>query len=199
MSKKENSGLYKLVAFMGKGFIPYIIGSLGNSAINAFCFNLVMAVLMKDLFNAASKGSKDLFMRAIIIAVLSLLIAVVIQPIFVYMSDKARKKTMKKIRTKSYNHMTELSISYFEKNHSGNIMSRLTNDIKIIEDIYGNHIFQIAFILFLGVGSLILMFIYEWRLALFAVIFEILSIFISVRISKKVRDISDDVQDKRSK
>lgn len=199
MFKKQKSDLYKPIAFMEKRFWPYIIGTLGNNAIMAFCFNIVMAILMRDLFNAASKGSKDLFMRAVIIATSSLLFALIIQPIFVYVSRKAQKKTMKKIRLRAYNHMTELPISYFEREHSGSIMSRLTNDIKIIEDIYDVHFDRICFILFLGIGSTIVMFIYEWRLALLAVIFEAISIFTSVIISKKIRKISDDVQVKRSK
>lgn len=184
---------------MEKRFWPYIIGIIGNNAIMAFCFNIVMAILMKDLFNAANEGNKNLFIKAVIIAASSLLIALIIQPFFVYISRKAQKKTMKQIRLIAYNHMTEIPISYFEREHSGNIMSRLTNDIKIIEDIYQIHIPRICFTLLLGIGSIILMFIYDWRLSLYAVIFEIVSVFMSVKISGKIRIISDDVQIKRSK
>lgn len=199
MFRKNKSDLYKPVAFMGKRFWSYIIGVIGNNAIQAFCFNIVMAILMKDLLNAASQGSKDLFIRAIIIGVASLLFALIFEPICVYMSKKVQKMTMKEIRLKAYNHMTELPVSYFEREHSGSIMSRLTNDIKIIEDIYDVHIPRTFFILFLGTGSGILMLIYNWRLALFAVVVEVLSIFISVKISKKIKKVSNDVQVKRSK
>ena len=199
MFKKQKGDLHNSVAFMEKRFFPYIIGVIGNNAIMAFCFNIVMAIIMKDLFNAASKGDKNLFLRAVIIAVASLLIAVIIQPIFVYISRKTQKLTMKKIRVRAYNHMTNLPISFFEKEHSGSIMSRLTNDIKIIEDIYQFHIERIVFILLLGTGATIVMFIYDWRLALYALTFELLSIFTSVKISKKIRVISDDVQIKRGK
>ncbi len=197
MFKRQKSAFYP-VTFMENRFWPYIIGIIGNNAIEAFCFQIVMAILMKDVFNAAMAGNKYLFSRAVLIAASSLLIAVIIRPVLVYISNKATKKTMKKIRLKAYNHMTELPVSYFEREHSGGIMSRLTNDIKITEDIYNDHIPKICFVLFLGTGSAILMFIYDWRLALYAVMFEILSIFISVKISKKIRKISDDIQAKRS-
>lgn len=196
--KKQERPFLKSVTYMRKQIIPYMIGVIGNNLIMAFCFNIVMAILMKDLFNAASGGGKDLFIRAVIIAVSSLLIAIILQPIFVFLSSKAQKKTMNKLRVKAYNHMIELPVSYFEKEHSGNIMSRLTNDIKIIEDIYHVHIPRICFMLFLGLGSLALMFIYDWKLSLYATIFELLSIFISVIIAIRIKIISDDVQTKRS-
>lgn len=199
MFKKQKSDLFKSIKFMEKRVWTYIIGVIGDKAISAICFNIVMAILMKDLFNAAKEVDKGLLIRAVIIASSSLLVALVFQPIFVYISNKSTKKTMKQIRLKAYNSMTELPVSYFEKEHSGGIMSRLTNDIKIVEDIYSVHIPRICFALFLGIGSTILMVIYNWRLSLYAVIFEILSISISIKLSKKIRRISNDVQVKRSK
>ncbi len=199
MLNRRNRNIYNPLGFMEKNFLPYIIGIIGENAIQAFCVNIVLAVLMKDIFNAAVEFNRSLLIRAVIIALSSLMIALALKPIFTYMYSKAAKKTMKKIRLKAYNHMTELPVSYFEREHSGDTMSRLTNDIKVIEDIYNVQIKRICFILFLGVGSTALMFIYEWKLALFAVIVEILSVFISVRIAKRMRKISDRVQIKKSK
>ena len=199
MLKLKGKELYEVKSFMGKRFWPYIVGVIGFNAIMAFCFNIVMAIIMKDLFNAALEGSGSLFLRAIIVGVASLLLALVVNPLFGYISKRAQKQTMRDIRVKAYNHMIKLSIPYFEKKHSGNIMSRLTNDIKVIENIYDNHIGRIAFILLLGLGSTIVMFVYDWRIALYALTFEILSISTSVKISKKIRGVSDVVQEGRSK
>ncbi len=199
MFKRRKRNVYGPMDFMEKRIWTYAIGIIGNNAIQAFCSNIVLAVLMKDLFNAAAKGNKDLFMRAVIIAAASILTTLLLKPVFVYMYNKASKKTMKKIRLKAFNHMTELPIFYFEKEHTGNIMSMLTNDIKIIEDIYDVQINRMVFIMFLGVGSIILMFIYNWKLALYAAVFEILSVFTSAKISKKIRRISNEVQIERSK
>jgi ABC-type multidrug transport system fused ATPase/permease subunit len=154
---------------------------------------------MKDLFNAAIQGNKSLFMRAVIIALASLMFVLILKPVFVHMYRKATKKIMKKIRLKAFNHMTELPIFYFEREHTGNIMSMLTNDIKIIEDIYDIHINRMVFTLFLGAGSTIFMFIYNWKLALYAAVFEILSVLTSAKIAKKIRRISGEVQTERSK
>ena len=199
MFKKKKSDFYKSIFFMGKWFWPYITGIIGNNALQAFCFHLVLAILMKDLFNAVNENSRDLFIRAIIISLSSLLMALILKPIFLHMCRKAQKRTMKNIRQKSFNHMTELPVSYFEREHSGSIMSRLTNDIKIIEDIYQVYINRIAYYLFLGIGSVILMIVFDWRLALFSLIFEGLSILTSAIIANKIKKISDDVQLKRSK
>lgn len=198
MIKVKGRGLYKIAKLMGRDFYLYIVAIMGENFIRAFCYNIVMAVLMRDLFNAASQGSSTLFLRAIIIALSSLILAIVLQPIFVYISKKIQKKTMQRIRTKAYNHLIGLPISYYEKEHSGNIISRLTNDIKIIEEIYDFHIPHACFIFFLGTGSAILMFAYNWQLALFAVLLEITSVYISIKISKNIRRKSKQVQSKQA-
>lgn len=197
MFNRKKNDLYGPMRFMKKRIWTYAIGIIGNNLIQAFCVNIVLAILMKDLFNAAAVGNKDLFMRAVIIAVASFLMTLLFKPVYIYMYSKASKNTMKEIRLETFNHMTELPVSYFEKEHTGNIMSRLTNDINIIEDIYMNQINGLCFNLFLGVGSTILMFMYNWKLALYAVIFEILSVSTSAKIAKKIRSISDEVQAER--
>ena len=199
MFKKKQSDFCRSIALMEKWFWTYTIGIIGTNALQAFCFSLVLALLMKDLFNAVSEHSGDLFIRAIVLAVSSLVMAIILQPIFVYMCKKAQKNIMKNIRLKAFNYMTELPVSFFEREHSGGIMSRLTNDIKIIEDIYNLYFDRIIFYIFLGIGSVILMMIFDWRLALFSLTFEGLSILTSTIIAKKIRKISDDVQSKRSK
>lgn len=199
MNKLKGKELYEVKSFMGKRFWPYIFGVVGFNGVMAFCFNIVMAIIMKDLFNSAVKGSGSLFFRAIIVGVSSLLLALIVNPFFGYIYKRAQKQTMKDIRIRAYNHMIKLSIPYFEKNHSGNIMSRLTNDIKIIENIYDYQIGRIAFVLLLGLGSTIVMFVYDWRIALYALTFEGLSIATSVKISKRIRAVSDEVQEGRSK
>ncbi len=197
MFNRKKSNLYGPMRFMKKRIWTYAIGVIGNNFIQAFCVNIVLAILMKDLFNAAAVGNKDLFIRAVIIAVASFLITLLFKPVFIYIYSKASKNTMKEIRLETFNHMAELPLSYFEKEHTGNIMSRLTNDINIIEDIYMNQINGLCFNLFLGVGSTILMFMYNWKLALYAAIFEILSVSTSAKIAKKIRSISDEVQAER--
>ncbi len=184
---------------MGRNRWPYLLGVMGYNTVMAFCFNIVMAILMKDLFNAASQGQRNLFLRAIIIGLSSLILAIIVQPIFAYVYAKAQKNTMKEIREKAFNHMIQLPIYYFEAEHRGNVMSKLTNDIKIIEDVYDIYLKRLAFILLLGTGSTILMFIYDWKIALYALLFEGLSIYTSIRISRKIKRASGTVQLSRSK
>ncbi len=49
---------------------------------------------------------------------------------------KSIKQVMANFRKKVFEHIQKLSMSYFETHHSGDIVSRLTNDLETIESIY---------------------------------------------------------------
>lgn len=199
MRKSYSQNFMITMKYMGRNFWLYLIGVLGSNIIMVFCTQMVMAIIMKDLFNAANQSSAVLFNRAVLVGVTSLLIAVFIQPIFVFIAKKAQKSTMKEIRVKVYQHMIDLPVTYFGCEHSGTLLSRLTNDVQMIEEIYDVQINRIIYVILLGVGSSILMFVFDWRMALFALTFESMSIASSMLITKRLRDVSYMVQEKKGR
>jgi len=73
-------------------------------------------------------------------------------------------------RVDTYRHLTELSLSYFHRNKTGDIMSRLSNDVNSVEDmvVHGtDEVISDGLRVLLSVGT---MFAMNWHLALLSLI-----------------------------
>lgn len=116
-----------------------------------------------------------------------------------YTGALLEEKIMKEIRDKTYSHLHTLSLTYFHQTDSGEIISRLTNDISLIKNsiklgvlIFWQHLLLIF-------GYFCFAFYISWRLLVFVIIiFPLLGYLIS-RLSKRLRQRSNEVQQNMSK
>lgn len=94
---------------------------------------------------------------------------------------------MKDLRDDAFNHLHKLPLSYFKKERTGNLISRFTNDINIIQSsisaTFSNLIKEpLTVIVFLGIALSI-----SWQLTLFAFIILPFSFAIIIWIGLKLR------------
>ena len=172
----------------------YTIRVLIDSALTSICYNIVLAFIMKDVINAIAYKNTMLMKRAFYVAIVSFLIAFILQPVFKFLYKACIRKTMAEIRLKTFEHMEDLKVENFENHHTGDLISRMTNDVEVIQQIYINQIPTLIFALIHGLVAMISMFIMEWRLALIAVTIGLISVIISTAFSKSIRRSSDEVQ-----
>lgn len=199
LKKIRENDLFKVLSFMKKRMILYLTSVIIGNAITCVCFNIVIAFITKDVFDAVQKGEKLLIMKACMLAVSTFIIGAIIRPITSYISNLCVKTTMKEIRMKAFNKLEDLNIDIFEKDHSGNFLSIVTNDINNIETIYTNEINMLVFAIMQGcvaVGSMIIL---EWRLAIVVTVLGIITVFINNCFSKKIRLLNDKLQTQLSK
>jgi ATP-binding cassette, subfamily B, multidrug efflux pump len=64
-------------------------------------------------------------------------------------------------------HVEHLSVPYFDKNPSGRLLTRVTNDIKALSELFTASISVLALDVMIILGTLIAMFVLHWKLALF--------------------------------
>jgi len=81
------------------------------------------------------------------------------------------QRTVAKIRKDAFDRLQLLPVKYYDQNQSGDIVSRLTNDV----DLISNNLAQISNEVIASIitmfGSLIMMFVVNWSLALIAIVF----------------------------
>lgn len=194
MYKKQ---LYQLVLFMKPRIWAYILGIVGN-CLSSAGFGIAVAFILKDMFNAAVKGRTDLQIRAVIIVCVSVAGLSIISTLTGYLCNWCVKKTMAEIRLKLYEHITGLPMAYYENHHSGDILSRMTNDIHVMEGLYSGNLTAVLTTLFRGVGCSASLFILEWRIALIVIIIGAVSAFINTRFMKPLHVVGEIVQKQQS-
>lgn len=196
MKNLHKDEFVKMLTLMGKNKWKYIIGLLGG----CFCpasFRIISAFVNKNMINAATSGEVGLLTKALFLAIAALIFSCIIDPICRYMYNKSIKETMRDIRGMVFSHVEKLPMSYLEKNHSGDTISRLTNDVNIMENVYGGQMFALVIAAFMGISSTVTMFSLDYKLAVLMIFLGLVSMKINVKYSAPIRKISDEVQKRR--
>lgn len=79
-------------------------------------------------------------------------------------------KVERDLRRKMFNKAKDLSVSYYQREKIGNLMSLFTNDLETVQDCFGSGILMAADAILLGTMSLYKMFVMDWVLTLFTLI-----------------------------
>lgn len=160
-----------------------ILGSLSGLLVPLFTGKLV------DTFNAESL---DLKMVWLFIGVF--LVNAVLSGIGTYLLSKIGEKTIYSIREKLWKHLINLKMSFFDKNESGQLMSRITDDTNVINLFISEKAPSVLPSLLTLIGSIVMLFILDWQMTLMT--FLILPIFIGIMVplGRKMGNISKDTQ-----
>lgn len=103
-----------------------------------------------------------------------------------YFFEKLAQEMMQRLRMKVYGHLQRLPLSTYDRTPVGRLITRLTNDTSAM-----NEMFSAGFVTLLGnflliVGTLIWIFVLNWKLALVSVLsFPVLILF-SARFSRRL-------------
>ncbi|QIC04947.1 ABC transporter ATP-binding protein [Brevibacillus sp. 7WMA2] len=193
--KKWLNELVYLLSFMGSRKKKYIFGMLGDGFIQAGIV-IVLPFVFKDVTDFASGSGRDtaLLIRAVLMISGTLLLVSILSPTFSYMYRRTVKEVMAEVRLILFKQVGRLPSRYYEQHHSGDIMSRLSNDLLTMERTYSEHIKTIAIVLISLLGSLTGMFLLDWRFASVLVGLSAITLYINTRFAKSVRKISDKTQ-----
>ena len=88
-------------------------------------------------------------------------------------------RTIEKMRQDAFEKLSKLPLKYFDSHSHGDIISRLTNDIDSVSDGLLQGITQLFSGLVTVIGSLLMMFLLNWKIALCVVAVTILCVFVS--------------------
>ncbi len=95
--------------------------------------------------------------------------------------------TLCRIRADLFRKLQKLPVRYFDRNPTGDVMSRFTNDVDIIGEMLNSTLVQIFSGLMTLIGTLALMFYTNWLLALVTIIFSPVIAKVGATIASKSR------------
>jgi ATP-binding cassette subfamily B protein len=83
-----------------------------------------------------------------------------------YLTGWVGERILADLRNRLFDHLQRLSLGFFERNRAGVIISRLTNDVEAIDQLVTDGVTSLVQNSLTLVGTAILLFILDWRLAL---------------------------------
>jgi subfamily B ATP-binding cassette protein MsbA len=201
---KDIFALFKLALQEKKLLILSFVSSVFVAFFTYVFVNLVQPIMDK-LFQLTSRGAPprarfmDFFFKSLhisedqLVKFLPLLVLVVIfgKGLFTFLSSFFMKavghRVVKRLRDDVYRHLIYQSASFFDKKLTGDLMTRLTNDVdKIQQGISGSmaDFIEEVFILF---ALLMGVFIIDWRLSVVSIVITPLAVIPLAAFSRQVK------------
>ncbi len=191
--------LFRVLSLLGPRIWIYFIFVLIRAVVLGFSFNLVLAFIQMDVMNAAVSGEQALLRRALILAAVTFMTGV---PLLIganYVINLFEKKALTKVRVNTFSHIVNLPIDNFGLQHSGDLVSRTTNDLNTLGAIFSRLVPTLLFGLVLGLVGIISILFLNWQIGLLALIMGLITTWVSTALAKPLRKKSTTIQESLSK
>lgn len=131
---------------------------------------------------------------------LAMMVMMAIKGIFYYLQTYSAfyigYKIITDIRNQIYSHLQKLSLNFYRRKRTGEMMSRVVDDVNILQDVITNRMIKLVSNLLVMVGIWAFLFYIHWRLSLCVLAIFPFLLFIIKRVGSRVRKFSTSVQAK---
>ena len=111
-----------------------------------------------------------------------------------YLAERASQGVAFDLRNALFERIGRLSFSYYDRVQTGQLVTRLTNDVEQIRTFTGSGVVQLGNAAVMLVGTTFLLLYLDWQLALVALAIVPPIIFVLVRFVQKIRPLFSEVQ-----
>jgi ATP-binding cassette subfamily B protein len=191
---KEN---YKVVARLfkySKDFRASYIAALVINALTIVGFSFIVGFSIQWVTDNAIKRNWPQLEKVLIFAVVAFIINSVLYYLEGYLMMTRVEMMMAKVKNELFDKAIHLSAEYFDSSHSGDLQSRLTNDLALANNAISFTLVNPINFLVLGVANLFFIGITSWKMAVICIILVILVVIFNAVFIKKVQNSSERIQ-----
>jgi ATP-binding cassette subfamily B protein len=169
------------------GLLLLIVVSAGLGVVPAFLLKRVLEAIGRNDTTAISYNAAGMIAIAIATGALG-----VIQTL---LSNQVGQRVMHDLRAAVFRHLQRLSLAFFTRTRTGEVQSRISNDIGGVQSVVTNTATSIASNVTTVVATMVGMLLLSWQLALFA--FALLPVFVLLtrRVGNERRRIAKTTQE----
>jgi ATP-binding cassette subfamily B protein len=182
---------------IGRLFAPYrlrlggvlllIVFSAGLGVVPAFLLKHVLEAIGRNDTRSLSFNAGGMIAIAIATGVLG-----VIQTL---LSNQVGQRVMHDLRAAVFRHLQRLSLAFFTRTRTGEVQSRISNDIGGVQNVVTNTATSIASNLTTVAATMVGMLVLNWKLALFAFALIPLFVLLTRRVGNERRRIAKTTQE----
>lgn len=184
-------------SYIGKYKTAYFTILAVTILFSAF-MEVLYSYMNKAVFNAVEYRDIDKFKSACILCFISLVLSY-FRPYLRYFEMRQVRRIVFDIKLACFEKLNRLNMRYFEEHHSGDALKTLNRDANILKDSYFTSVFRVMVIGCDGFAAVITMIYYSRKLAVISVLFSIVSVVISIKVNKTVKEMSREIQVKLSR
>ena len=191
MNKNE---IYSRLHVILKPYTPQLLISMA-AMVFVGGFNGLQAYMVKPLLDEIFYKHDQ---RMLYLLPMGLLLVFLVKGIFYfiysYLLEKVGQSIIRDLRNRVYAHLNDLPLSFFQKTPTGELISRIINDVSMLQGSVSHALIHLLRDFFSVLGLLGVIFYMDWRLALVSLIFLPMAAVPIIVFGKKFRRISTNYQ-----
>ncbi|WP_272600439.1 ABC transporter ATP-binding protein [Solirubrobacter phytolaccae] len=170
-----------------KGPLFTVLGLIAFSA----ALGMVTPFLLRDILDVAIPEDRDGLLGALVGGMIGIAIVTAILGVGqTWLTNVVGQRVMHDLRTQVYRHLQRLSLAFFTKTRTGEIQSRIANDIGGVQSVVTSTAASIVGNVTTVVASVVAMFLLDWRLALFSLALLPFFVLLARRVGNQRRKIT---------
>lgn len=104
------------------------------------------------------------------------------------------QRAMRQLRDELYRHVQRLPMSFFDKNPVGRLMTRLTNDVEVLNQMFTQGVVAIFGDVFTLLGIMVVLIVMDWRLALVTFAAVPVLVIVTLQFRRRLRTAYRDIR-----
>ena len=154
--------LYRLLRPRRRDLVPALVADVAAPLL-ALVPPYLLAHAIDDAVVPSEAGDLDRYVIALAVTVALLALATLAQE---YLAARLAQRALANVRHRTLEHMQALPVSYHDRVRTGTVLSRLTNDVEVLEQLLNPGLPTLASATVALVGTPIAMALLDWQLAL---------------------------------
>jgi len=152
---------------------------------------MVSPFLLRDVLDTAIPENRDSLLIALVAGMIGVSVATGVLGVGqTWLSNLVGQRVMHDLRTQVYHHLQKLSLAFFTRTRTGEIQSRIANDIGGVQSVVTSTATSIVSNVTTVVASVIAMVLLDWRLALFSLALLPFFVLLARRVGNQRRKIT---------
>lgn len=177
---------------MGKRMVLYL-GAIFVMSVTFSMFSIMSSLLMKSVVDIAQVGEYQKLAGTIPVIVVVGVVSLLIYRIATIRYNVEAKRVYGVLSEAVLEAEMRLPYSYYEKHHSGEIISKISYDLMRMGDIYGSRLRRVVMPFIQVVAFLIPMFLLSWQLTLCLVAVNVVMMSIEILLINPIKKVSTEL------
>jgi ATP-binding cassette, subfamily B, bacterial len=156
---------------------------------------MLQPFLLRDTLDEGIFQHKTTLLTWLVLAMIAIAIANAAFSVWqTYISNSIGQRVMHDLRAAVYSHLQRMSLAFFTRTRTGEVQSRIANDIGGLDNVVTTTATSIAQNATTVIATLVAMLLLDWRLALLSLVFVPLFVWLTRRVGKVRRRITAEQQ-----
>src|SRR5918995_1581530 len=152
---------------------------------------IVAPFLVRDIFDVALPQDDDRLLTFLVLGLIAIAVVTgILGVVQTWLSNVVGQRVMHDLRAAVYRHLQRLSLAFFTRTRTGEVQSRIANDIGGVERVVTSTATSIVSSVTTVLATIVAMFALDWRLAAFSLALLPFFVWLTRRVGRERRKIT---------